>query len=139
VLWSLQTIAPDGAKRFLPGGRVKGLFHAIGPPCPRIVVCEGYATGASLYEALQGPVGPHLVACALTAGNLAPVAQALARKYPRAALTIAADNDARTPGNPGLAKATAAASAIGAKVLVPPLPGDWNDYLSAPASAPLYP
>jgi len=136
VLWSLQTIAPDGAKRFAAGGRVKGLFHAIGEPCGRIVVCEGYATGASLYAALQGSVGPHLVACALNAGNLAPVAEALARRHPRAALTIAADNDAHTPGNPGLAKATAAASAIGAKVLVPPGPGDWNDYLSGAAHAP---
>jgi putative DNA primase/helicase len=138
VLWSLQTIAPDGTKRFLPGGRVKGLFHAIGPPCPRIVVCEGYATGASLYAHLEPIAGPHLVACALNAGNLAPVAQALARKYPKAALTIAADNDAHTPGNPGLTKAQAAACAVGARVLVPPGPGDWNDYLSGATPAPLY-
>jgi putative DNA primase/helicase len=136
ALWSLQTIAPDGAKRFLAGGRVKGLFHAIDEPCARIVVCEGYATGASLYAHLEPIAGPHLVACALNAGNLAPVAEALARRHPRAALIIAADNDAHTPGNPGVTYARKAAQAIGARVLVPPGPGDWNDYLSGAAHAP---
>jgi putative DNA primase/helicase len=136
VLWSLQTIAPDGAKRFLVGGRVKGLFYAIGEPCARIVICEGCATGASLYAHLEPIAGPHLVACALNAGNLAPVAEALARRHPRAALIIAADNDAHTPGNPGVTYARKAAQAIGARVLVPPGPGDWNDYLSGAAHAP---
>ena len=130
VLWSLQTIDAQGQKRFATGGRVKGLFHAIGAPCGRIVVCEGVATGASLYAALKDSVGPHLVACAMTAGNLEPVAVALARKYPGPVLTIAADNDTQTPGNPGVTAARAAAQAVGARVLIPPGPGDWNDWIN---------
>ncbi|CAN5154383.1 hypothetical protein BH10PSE16_BH10PSE16_43260 [soil metagenome] len=50
-LHSLQAITPDGEKRFHPGGRIKGCYLAIGRPAGRIIVCEGYATGASLYEA----------------------------------------------------------------------------------------
>ena len=48
-LWSLQYIYPDGTKRFLTGGRKKGCFHHIGAleDAKLLLVCEGYATGAS--------------------------------------------------------------------------------------------
>lgn len=135
VLWGLQTIAPDGVKRFLAGGRVKGLFHAIGEPCAGIVVCEGYTTGASLHDHLQAIAGPHYVACAMNAGNLGPVATALARRHPGAEFIIAADNDAHLTPNVGLDKAKAAAQSIGARVLTLPTPGDWNDVLTGKAVA----
>ncbi|MBI2803114.1 MAG: hypothetical protein HYX63_23080 [Gammaproteobacteria bacterium] len=47
-LQSLQFIAADGQKRFLRGGRVKGLFHVIGRRTPRVWLAEGYATAVSL-------------------------------------------------------------------------------------------
>lgn len=77
-LHSLQAISPDGAKRFMPGGRVKGCYHAIGRPSGKLAICEGYATGATLHEDTG-----HAVAVAFNAGNLLPVAQALRAKYPR--------------------------------------------------------
>jgi len=49
--WSLQTIGPDGGKRFLPGGRKRGCYFSIGKPDGVLVVCEGFATGASVHEA----------------------------------------------------------------------------------------
>lgn len=49
-LWSLQFINPAGEKRFLRGGRVRGLFHVIGRPTPRTWIVEGYATGVSVHE-----------------------------------------------------------------------------------------
>lgn len=119
VLHSLQTIAPDGSKRFLPGGRVRGCFHAIGTLGKALVICEGMATGRSIYECTG-----LAVACAFSAGNLAPVAHALHKRYPRLQLLIAADDDHATEGNPGLTAARAAALAVGGAVVVPQFPSD---------------
>ena len=77
ALHSLQIIASDGDKRFHPGGRVKGCYHSIGKPEGVLVICEGYATGASIYECTG-----HAVAVAFNAGNLETVALALHAKYP---------------------------------------------------------
>ena len=77
TLHSLQTIDASGNKRFLAGGKVQGCFHSIGQPDGCIVVCEGFATGASIHAATG-----HTVACAMNAGNLQTVAMALHAKYP---------------------------------------------------------
>lgn len=119
VLHSLQTIAPDGTKRFLAGGRVRGCFHAMGTLGRALVICEGMATGRSIHECTSLPV-----ACAFSAGNLAPVAHALHQRYPHLALLIAADDDHTTEGNPGLTAARAAALAVGGTVVVPLFPSD---------------
>jgi putative DNA primase/helicase len=119
---SLQSITPDGDKRFLSGGRVKGCYHAIGKPAGLLIVCEGYATGASIHEATG-----HAVAVAFNAGNLEAVAAALRSKYPDMKIIIAGDDDHLTDGNPGLNKARAAAQAVGALVAVPSFPADRPD------------
>lgn len=122
---SLQSIAPDGSKRFMPGGRVKGCYCAIGKPSGRLVICEGYATGATIHEDTG-----HAVAVAFNSGNLLPVARALRSKYPCITLVIAADDDWKTEGNPGLTAATEAARAVGGLLAVPDftsLPRDQKD------------
>ncbi len=125
TLHSLQTITPDGDKRFLPGGKVKGCYHAIGKPSGpdgMLIVCEGYATGASIHEATG-----QAVAVAFNAGNVDAVALALRTKYPAARLIVAADDDCHTEGNPGITKATAAARAAGALLAVPDFGADRPD------------
>lgn len=114
TLHSLQTITAEGDKRFQSGGRVKGCYLGIGKPTGVLIVCEGYATGASIHEATGDAV-----AVAFNAGNLEPVATALRTKYPALKLVIAADDDCRTAGNPGMTKATAAARAVGGVVAAP--------------------
>ncbi|MFG5777977.1 toprim domain-containing protein [Comamonas sp. J-3] len=130
-LTSLQTIAQDGVKRFLPGGRLQGSFCPIGDftQASAIAICEGWATGSSIHEATGLPV-----AVAFFAGNLLPVVQALHRKCPGAALVLAADDDYRVEGNPGLTAARAAALSVGAQVVAPQFPAerprkatDFND------------
>ena len=121
-LHSLQTITPAGDKRFHPGGRIKGCYHAIGKPAGRIIVCEGYATGASIHEATGDAV-----AVSFNAGGLMPVALALRAKYADLKIIVAADDDHLTDGNPGMAKATAAALAVGGLVAVPSFPADRPD------------
>ncbi|WP_375803805.1 toprim domain-containing protein [Azonexus sp.] len=113
-LWSLQFIAADGRKTFLTGGRKRSCYHAIGRPAAALCICEGYATGATIYQTTG-----HATAVAFDAGNLLPVAEALRAKFPQLALVIAGDNDTETPGNPGLTAATAAARAVGAVVALP--------------------
>ena len=128
-LHSLQSITPAGEKRFQYGGRVKGCYHAIGKPAGVLIVCEGYATGASLHECTG-----HAVAVAFNAGNLEPVALSLGAKYPRMQIIIAADDDHLTTGNPGLTKAKEAALDVGGLVALPVFPvgspdtaTDFND------------
>lgn len=120
---SLQTIAPDGGKRFHDGGRVKGCYFGIGRPTDNtLIVCEGYATGASIHEATG-----QAVAVAFNAGNLEPVALALRAKYPALKIIIAADDDHLTKGNTGMTHATAAALAVGGLLAVPVFPADRRD------------
>jgi len=114
VLHSLQTIAPDGSKMFMPGGRVKACYFSIGRPDGNVIVCEGFATGASIHEATGSAV-----AIAFNAGNLLDTATALREKYPALKIILAADDDHQTPGNPGLTKATAAAQAVGGYLATP--------------------
>ena len=114
-----QTISPDGEKKLMRGGRKKGCFHEIGHPTSKILICEGWATGATLHE----QTGSYVVV-AIDAGNLQPVAEVIHRKHPDAEIIIAADDDWKTDRNPGLTKATAAAQAINAKLAVPIWTGD---------------
>ena len=114
MLHSLQTITPDGTKMFMQGGRIKGCYFSIGKPKDALIICEGFATGASIYECTG-----HAVAVAFNAGNLEAVAVSLRTKYPDLKIIIAADDDHQTPGNPGLTKASAAAKAVCASIALP--------------------
>lgn len=89
-LVSWQTIYPDGIKKFPFGGKKKGCFHIIGQiePSKPIIICEGYATGQTIYEATS-----HAVVVALDAGNLFPVAKKFRDKYQKTSIIIGADND----------------------------------------------
>lgn len=124
ALWSLQRIAPDGQKGFLPGGRVAGACWTVQTGSGAIVVAEGAATAASIAEALPDAT----VVAALSAGNLERVARDLSGKLPGRQIIIGGDDDTRTEGNPGRTKAEAAARAVGGVAVFPPGGGDWNDY-----------
>jgi putative DNA primase/helicase len=116
-LQTLQFIGADGAKRFLSGGRIVGCYCPIGRPLDSLLICEGYATGCSLYAATG-----RAVAVCFSAGNLQPVARALRMKFPAMKLIVCADNDL-TPGNPGVTHATQAARAVGGFLAVPRFEG----------------
>ncbi|MDR1561303.1 MAG: DUF927 domain-containing protein, partial [Holosporaceae bacterium] len=132
-LVSLQSIwrLNNGAffKKFFPGARKKGCFYVIGEIGDELIICEGYATGASIYECLEKPV-----VVAFDAGNIASVSKAMRKKYPNAKITIAADNDQyKCTSNPGIEKAKGAAKQVGAIVAIPEFkdkstePTDFND------------
>lgn len=129
-LWSLQRISPEGAKRFLPGGRKKGCFHRIGP-CEEgksIYVTEGYATGASIYMSTH-----HTTVVAFDAGNLESVVEELKKTYPNNSIIIAGDDDRWKETNVGREKAEEIAQKYGCSVVFPTFkntdskPTDFND------------
>ena len=127
---NLQTIAPDGTKMFMPNGRVKGCYFSIGRPAGSVIICEGFATGASLHEATGAAV-----AVSFNAGNLADVAVVIRQKYPALKIIIAGDDDHLNPSNPGLTKAREAALTVGCYLATPEFFGhergdkdtDFND------------
>lgn len=126
-------------KQYWPYGMEKqGAFHLIGPPPEPgepLLVCEGYATGASLHMATACAV-----AVAFDAGNLLPVGKAMRQEYPGRPLIFCADDDWQTkrpdgtPWNPGVEKADNAATILGGQFVVPVFGADreikwtdWND------------
>lgn len=136
ALVNLQMIQPDGTKRFLSGGRKKGCFSVIGnyppdtlrlstPPAnsANLLICEGLATGSSLYESTG-----HFTVVALDAGNLEPVAIVIRKLYPAGQIIICGDNDESGVGQKA---ARSAALAVAGKYIIPPIAGqDWNDALN---------
>lgn len=145
---NLQSINQDGGKRFLAGGQVQGAYAFIGKADDvekvGVVMVEGYATAASIYEATGKPV-----IIAFDAGNMVAVAERLAQKLPQnVPVVIAVDNDA---SQTGIKKARQAAALLGDRATAiqpefsmtqiqqyqkgkgvdekgrPPLPSDFND------------
>jgi len=113
-LHNLQFIGANGAKRFLKGGQVGGLCFVIDGAADTICLTEGYATAASIHAATG-----FTVAVAFSAGNLAVVAVMMRAACRGARIIVCADDDADTPGNPGMTNAREAARAIGALLAVP--------------------
>jgi len=137
---SLQAIFQDSNnltnrdKTFLPGGKMAGGYFIIGEidGADTFIICEGYATGASIYDAVRLPVF-----VAFNAGNLAAVAERVRKAKPVAVIIIAADNDRFKEHNAGVTFATDAAKKFGCLVAVPEFDdGDsGTDYNDLAASA----
>jgi putative DNA primase/helicase len=128
---SYQTIAADGSKLYLKGGKKDGCFYEIRGNKAVVMIAEGFATAATVNEA----TGFHTMV-AFDAGNLSKVAKAAKALYPGSKIIVAADNDQFTDGNPGVTKANAAASDVRGEVVYPTFapdevlsgkPTDWND------------
>jgi putative DNA primase/helicase len=126
----------DYQKRFHPGCRTQGCFYPIGDETERILLCEGYATAASVYMA----TGEQTVVC-FSARNIPAVASLLQGKYPAKELIVCADNDKNEAS-------LKAAKATGLKYIYPKFnedgverfrklegkpdgyPTDFNDYMN---------
>lgn len=144
-LWTIQTIGDNG-KRFIKDSRKAGTMHvvevtgkgtldALAPVKGPIVIAEGYATAASIFEATGRPV-----VAAFDSGNLMAVAEAIHAKFPDRPILIAADNDhSNKLGNVGMIKAEEAAKAVGGLSVAPQFTAaeqakgltDFNDLAAA--------
>lgn len=124
-------------KSYWPHGMAKdGAFHMIGghpEPGEPVLVCEGYATGASLHMATS-----QAVAIAFDAGNLMAVAKHMRERFPGRSIIICRDDDWKTkrptgePWNPGEEKANNAAVVVGGQVVGPIFSAErevkWTDF-----------
>ncbi|POA21599.1 conjugal transfer protein TraC [Pseudomonas sp. FW300-N1A1] len=126
----LQVIFPEKQqdtgrdKSYWPYGMSKeGAFHLIGghpEPGEPVLVCEGYATGASLHMATS-----MAVAVAFDAGNLMVVSKAMRERFPGCPIILCRDDDWKTKRpngsawNPGEEKASNAATVVGGQVVAP--------------------
>lgn len=119
-LWNVQSIAPDGFKSFLKGGRTAGLMCIVGGGGNRAAIGEGYATMAAVREATALPV-----VVAFSGENLEAVARAIRGRWPRLEIIVCADDDAHLVDHPqirrnvGLEYGKAAAAAVGGRLAVP--------------------
>lgn len=122
---SLQYIQADGQKRFVSSGEVKGNIFLIGADyrsldkLDTIVITEGMATGASIYQATNLPV-----ACVFSA-NFGKDAVKNIRDKTDARLILAFDND-----ESGLGKKKAeeiASQNYKCLIRLPSVVGDYND------------
>lgn len=128
-LMSIQSITPDGQKRFWTGAPVKGGAFVLDRPRAAVTaVCEGLATGLAIFQSLRMA----RVIVSFDAGNLV---HAVDQLRPTGSVVICADNDhgteAKRGTNPGREKAANAAELIGAGVAWPEgIEGtDWADAL----------
>lgn len=115
-IWNVQEIHSDGTKLFLAGGRINGCFHVIGEILEsKQIVCiaEGYATGASIYEATG-----YTTIVAFQSGNIDKVGIAIRSKYPELQLVYCADDDSATL-NAGIKAANKAVAATGGIIVLP--------------------
>ncbi len=114
---NIQTIN-DSGKKFAKNGEINGNFHLIDPDGNlkngKVIICEGFATGASVHQATNIPV-----MCAMNAGNIINVAREVRKLYPDMQIVIGADNDHKTENNPGLTKAQKAVDEVGGKIIYP--------------------
>lgn len=116
----------DGTKRI--HGLKQGNYHLIGEIKANslIYVCEGYATGSSIYEHSGWPT-----VVAFDCHNIDPVVRNLKKLYSRHHVVIAADDDHHTLGNPGKTNALEAAKKHRCKVVLPIFPNDQKSKVGA--------
>lgn len=119
---STQKIYPDGFKKNQTGGKMKGGFFLIEGATDKFCVCEGVATGQSIFEAIGASVF-----CAMSASNIYEVAGIAKKKYPNSIGIICADDNSANKVNTGLNAAMQAGEAFGMQVVSPTTPKDFND------------
>lgn len=100
ILCGYQYIDDKGNKKFKSGSICKGSFYPLKPISCKIerldtiFLCEGYATGASIYEALSKTYRHHFgVLTCFSAGNIDAVANAIFNKWGRKCVIAIQDQD----------------------------------------------
>lgn len=125
-LSSLQYIAHDGGKLYHPGGATGGKFWILGTMDEpgTLYVAEGFATAATIHETTGRPC-----VVAFSASNLVPVTGTLREMHGATQdIVIVADHD---QSGVGQRYAEQASAKFGARMVMPPILGDANDYAKA--------
>ena len=79
---SVQRIKADGSKKFLPGGKTKNAVYILGNRhAGKYWLCEGYATGLSIHEALRSMYSDAAVIVCFSAYNLVHVGKQVSKGF----------------------------------------------------------
>lgn len=127
---TLQFIDKDGRKILKKGGKAQGAHLKIKGNDDVILISEGYATAATLFEA-TGFTSIMAVNC----GNMLPVASLIKKQHQDSTIIICADNDCYKDEkkNPGVENAISIKEKINCLVCIPRFkdvtskPTDFND------------
>ena len=125
-LSSLQYIAHDGSKLYHLGASTSGKFWVLGAidNAGPLYVAEGFATAATIHETTRRPC-----VIAYSASNLVPVVGSLREMYgAQQSIVVVADND---ESGVGQRYAEQVSAKYGARMVMPPIKGDANDYAQA--------
>lgn len=123
---SIQYIDADGGKLYHAGGQTGGCFWMVGTMDEpgALYIAEGFATAATIHEVTNRPC-----VVAYSASNLVPVTGSMRERYGSTQeMIIVADNDASGTGQK---YADQASAKYGARVVMPSIDGDANDYVQA--------
>ena len=113
-IWSYQTISEDGEKYILKNGKKLGNWFKIEGGEDTVILCEGFATGASIHEATGATVY-----VAFDAFNITQIAPKVKKIHPLSEIIIAADNDHEKKINAGLKYGKQAANLLNCKLVYP--------------------
>lgn len=136
---SIQWIFPNGDKKLFEGASTDGLFFSIALDTLKdednqpILIGEGYATMAKIYELVNLPV-----VAAISCYHLVQIGKILREKFPDRKIFVLADDDKKTEltrgFNPGIREAQKAVKEAKLNaVIAPPFKSpddgsDWDDY-----------
>ena len=126
TLASLQYIDHEGGKLYHAGGQTGGKYWVVGSSDEpgTLYMAEGFATAATVFETTGRPC-----VVAYSASNLVPVTGILREKHGAMQdIVIVADHD---QSGVGQRYAEQASAKYGARMVMPPILGDANDYAQA--------
>lgn len=137
-VWGLQTITEGGAKEFMAGCRIEGVFFVAGGTVDDVLrsdlvlIAEGVSTAMSVHQASERPV-----VAAMQASNLVNVAKEFRSALPDTRIVLVADNDMHleftNEKNVGVLKAHDASVAVGGEMFLPPFdPFVWPANIQRP-------
>jgi putative DNA primase/helicase len=131
-LQTIQSIKPNGFKKFYSGLSPLNGYLILGETITDpIWICEGWATGCTIYEALIG----ESVIVSFSAENLKNVCKIFREKYPFRPINICSDDDSHLDKNIGLESAIYCKNNYGSIIKLPDFshcdlsekPTDFND------------
>src|SRR6267142_3315882 len=117
---STQRIFPDGKKKFQTSAPFKGTFMPIGEELtPKIMICEGWATGCSIYEATG-----NMVIVAFSASNMVSIAHFIRNRFKKHLIIYCSDDDEHRVGQENAIKAAKITTGI---VILPKFKKEHNE------------
>lgn len=124
---SAQAIYDTGSKTFFKRSVKRGLMHVLGDletePGSVFMMCEGYATGATLRRMVLDQGADRSVVVTFDSGNMPVVAESVKARFPGRMAVVCCDNDLKNAENAGLKAGQKAGAILGGSAITPAFKG----------------